>query len=196
MFNVQLFKGSSIVDIMNNRFIWLDLEMTGLDVEKHVIVEIASVITDDKFKILAEGPNLVIHQPIQRLAQTSTVARRMHEKSGLWEQIPSSTISLEEAGAQTLAFFKKYVAPNSSPMCGNTISQDRRFLAKYLPEVEAFFHYRHLDVSSFKIVYNTLYPHAKDFFYNKKNNHRAREDVLESIAELKFYLEHMCVGSR
>ena len=181
---------------MNNRFIWLDLEMTGLDVDKHAIVEIATVVTDDKFKVIAEGPNLVIHQPTHVLAQTTPIAKKMHEKSGLWEAIKTSEVSLEEAGAETLAFLKKYVAPNSSPMCGNTISQDRRFLAKYLPELEAFFHYRHLDVSSFKIVYNAMYPHAKDFYYTKSGNHRAKEDTLESIAELKFYLEHMCVASQ
>lgn len=184
-----------IICMTSKKFIWLDLEMTGLDPEIHHIVEIASIITDDKFKIIAEGPNLVINQPEAILARTSPIARKMHEKSGLWEKIKTSTVKLEEACEQTLAFFKEHVRENESPMCGNTISQDRRFLHKYMPELESFFHYRHLDVSSFKILYTTLYPHADSFSYSKKNAHRAKDDIIESIHELNFYIQYMFVPS-
>lgn len=179
----------------DKKFIWIDLEMTGLDPDKHHIVEIASIITDDKFKVIEEGPNLVINQPNSILQNCDSIAKKMHQKSGLWDEIPKSNISLEEASNKTLAFFKKHLKSNVSPMCGNTISQDRRFLLKYMPELEAFFHYRHLDVSSFKIIYDTLYPHAESFSYEKMNNHRARDDIYESVAELNFYMKYMLIPS-
>ncbi|MEE2769589.1 MAG: oligoribonuclease [Pseudomonadota bacterium] len=175
----------------DKKFIWLDLEMTGLDPERHHIVEIASIITDSDFKVIEEGPNLVVSQPMSVLESCDPIARKMHEKSGLWQEIQASNITTEEAALKTLAFFKKHLHPNESPMCGNTISQDRRFLLKYMPEVEAFFHYRHLDVSSFKILYDTLYPHAESFSYGKMNNHRAKDDIYESVAELDFYKKYM-----
>lgn len=177
----------------DKKFIWLDLEMTGLDPEQHHIVEIASLITDESFRVIEEGPNLVIYQPESVLANCDSVARKMHEKSGLWEEIPNSKVSLDEAAERTLAFFKKHLKSNDSPMCGNTISQDRRFLLKYMPKVESFFHYRHLDVSSFKILYDTLYPHSESFAYEKKNNHRAKDDIYESVAELDFYKKYMLI---
>lgn len=182
-----------IISMKDKKFIWLDLEMTGLNPEEHHIVEIASIITDAQFKVIEEGPNLVIHQPDEVLAGCDHVAKKMHQKSGLWEEIPQSKVSLEEASERTLAFFKKHLKAKDSPMCGNTISQDRRFLLKYMPEVEAFFHYRHLDVSSFKIIYDTLYPHSESFAYEKKNNHRAKDDIYESVAELNFYMNYMLI---
>ena len=177
----------------DKKFIWLDLEMTGLDPDVHQIVEIASLVTDETFKVIEEGPSIVIKQSKEVLIQCDPIAKKMHEKSGLWDEISKSKVSLDEAANKTLTFFKKHTYENNSPMCGNTISQDRRFLLKYMPDVESFFHYRHLDVSSFKIMYDTLYPHADSFSYEKKNAHRAKDDILESVAELKFYIKYMMI---
>ena len=145
-------------------FIWCDLEMTGLDPEIHHPVEIATLITNSKFEIIAEGPDLIIHQPSDILSQSSPVAKSMHETSGLWDKITSSSISIEDAESKTLEFLYQYASPGKSPMCGNTISQDRRFLIKYMPKLAEFFHYRHLDVTSFKIVYETLNIDKKTSF--------------------------------
>ncbi len=170
-----------------SNFIWLDLEMTGLCPEQHVIVEIASIITDHNFNIIAEGPSRIIHQSETILQNTSPVAKQMHIESGLWDQIPKSQFSIEDAEKETLEFIKQYVKPGVSPMCGNTISQDRRFLKKFMPTLESFFHYRHLDISSFKIIYETKSNHS----FSKKTRHRALDDIKESIDELKFYMKHL-----
>ncbi|MAJ82274.1 MAG: oligoribonuclease [Legionellales bacterium] len=171
-------------------FIWCDLEMTGLDPDIHYPVEIATLITNSRFEIIAEGPDLIIHQPSNVLKKSSPVAKTMHETSGLWDKITSSSISIEEAEIKTLEFLRKHASPGISPMCGNTISQDRRFLIKYMPKLAEFFHYRHLDVTSLKIVYETL-EKDKNITFSKKNTHRAMDDIKESVAELNFYLKHM-----
>ena len=130
---------------------WMDLEMTGLDPARHVIVEIATIITDDELEIVAEGPDLVIHQPPEALAAMEEVVRDMHTRSGLLEAIETSTITLAEAGAQTLAFLKEHIpTPRSVPLCGNSIGTDRRFLAVHLNDVEEYLHYRSVDVSTIK----------------------------------------------
>ena len=130
---------------------WMDLEMTGLEPDRHVIVEIATLVTDDDLNIVAEGPDLVVHQPDEALAEMNEVVIEMHTKSGLIEAIKGSTVSLEQAGAETLAFLKEHIPTERSvPLCGNSIGTDRRFLAQYLPEIEDYLHYRSVDVSTIK----------------------------------------------
>ena len=166
----------------------MDLEMTGLDPNDHVIVEIATIITDDELAIVAEGPDLVIHQPEEELAKMSSVVVRMHERSGLTDAIRSSTISLEEAGAQTLAFLKEHIPePGSVPLCGNSIGTDRRFLARWLPDIEGFLHYRSVDVSTLKELARRWYPDALAQVPSKQGAHRALDDIRESIDELRTY---------
>ena len=130
--------------------IWIDLEMTGLDPQSDVIIEIATIVTDANLNIIAEGPNLAIHQPDEILNKMDDWNTKHHSQSGLTARVKQSTITVEEAQKQTLDFLKQYVNAKASPMCGNTVCQDRRFLAKWMPELEAYFHYRHLDVSTVK----------------------------------------------
>lgn len=167
---------------------WMDLEMTGLDPGQDVIVEIATLATDDDLEIVAEGPDLVIHQPDEALDAMNEVVREMHAKSGLTEQIRSSTISLEEAGEATLAFIREHVPePRSVPLCGNSIGTDRRFLAQWLPEIEEYLHYRSVDVSSVKELAKRWYPEAAEAAPNKGGSHRALDDIRESVAELRHF---------
>jgi len=172
--------------------IWMDLEMTGLDPEHHVIVEIASLATDDDLEIVAEGPDLVVHQPPEALAAMEEVVTEMHTKSGLLPEIEASTISLEEAGSQTLAFIKEH-APEARtvPLCGNSIGTDRRFLARFLPEIEDHLHYRSVDVSSVKELVRRWYPEVLTNAPEKAQGHRALDDVRESVAELRYYREQV-----
>jgi oligoribonuclease len=166
----------------------MDLEMTGLDPSTDVIVEIATLITDDDLELVAEGPDLVIHQPDEVLAAMSDVVLEMHTKSGLLEQIKASTMTLPEAGAQTLAFLRSHIGePRSVPLCGNSIGTDRRFLAAYLPEIEEFLHYRSVDVSSVKELLKRWNPALLDAAPEKAQGHRALDDIRESLAELRFY---------
>jgi oligoribonuclease len=170
--------------------VWMDLEMTGLDPARDRIVEIATLVTDDDLEILAEGPDLVIHQPPEALAVMEPVVVEMHTKSGLLEAIAASTVSLEEAGAQTLAFLRQWVPePRTVPLCGNSIGMDRRFLAAYLPDIEAWLHYRSVDVSSVKELVRRWYPGLKA--PQKPGAHRALDDIRESVRELRFYREHV-----
>ncbi len=167
---------------------WMDLEMTGLDPSEHVIVEIATLITDDELNIVAEGPDLVIHATDDDLAKMDAVVVKMHEHSGLTEQIRSSTISLADAGAQTLAFLQEHIGEaRSVPLCGNSIGTDRRFLAAWLPEIEEFLHYRSVDVSSIKELARRWYPEALAQIPSKQGSHRALDDIRESIEELRQY---------
>ena len=162
--------------------------MTGLDPDDNVIVEIATIVTDDDLNIVAEGPDLVIHQPENELAKMRSVVVRMHERSGLTEEIRTSTISLEDAGAQTLAFLKAHIPePGSVPLCGNSIGTDRRFLARWLPDIEGFLHYRSVDVSTLKELARRWYPEALEQIPSKEGTHRALDDIRESIAELRIY---------
>ncbi len=169
---------------------WMDLEMTGLEPDRHVIVEIATLVTDDDLNIVAEGPDLVIHQPDEALAEMNEVVIEMHTKSGLIEAIKASTVTLEQAGADTLAFLKEHI-PNerSVPLCGNSIGTDRRFLARYLPEIEDYLHYRSVDVSTIKELAKRWNPKILSGSPGKKEAHRALDDILESVAELRFYRE-------
>jgi oligoribonuclease len=170
----------------------MDLEMTGLDPTSNVIVEIATLVTDDQLEIVAEGPDLVVHQPAQALAAMADVVREMHTRSGLLPAIEASTTSLADAGAATLDFIRKHVpAPRSVPLCGNSIGTDRRFLAAYLPEIENYLHYRSVDVSTLKELALRWAPAVVDAAPKKATTHRALDDIRESVAELRWYREHL-----
>src|SRR6476620_7240352 len=173
---------------------WMDLEMTGLDPGKDVIVEIATLVTDDELNIVAEGPDLVVHQPESALAIMEPVVVEMHTKSGLLDAIRASATTLEEAGARTLAFIKEHAPePATVPLCGNSIGTDRRFLAAYLPEIEHWLHYRSVDVSSVKELVRRWYPSIRAERPKKLGAHRALDDIRESVAELRFYRERVFV---
>jgi oligoribonuclease len=170
----------------------MDLEMTGLDPATCVIVEIATIVTDDDLNVVAEGPDLVIHQPDEALAVMDPVVVGMHTSSGLLEQIKASTITLEAAGAATLAFIREHVPdPRTIPLCGNSIGTDRRFLAIYLPEIEEHLHYRSVDVSTIKELTRRWYPGAIEAVPRKATAHRALDDIRESIDELRWYRDHV-----
>jgi oligoribonuclease len=167
---------------------WIDLEMTGLETSRHVIVEIATVITDDDLQTIAEGPDIVVHATPEELEGMDGVVRSMHTRSGLLAAIEASPVSLAEAGEQTLAFLRAHIdEPRSVPLCGNSIGTDRRFLAAQLPDVENFLHYRSIDVSSVKELCRRWYPDVLADAPSKKEAHRALEDIRESIAELVYY---------
>ncbi len=169
--------------------IWLDLEMTGLDPDNDLIIEIATVITDKYLNILATGPVMAVHQSDAVLAAMDDWNQEHHGKSGLIERVKASIISDSDAMLQTLDFLKQWVPAGKSPMCGNTIGQDRRFLYRYMRPLEEFFHYRNLDVSTLKELAMRWAPEILETFH-KKESHQALEDVLESIDELKHYREH------
>ena len=179
---------------MNSMLVWMDLEMTGLDHTSDVIVEIATLITDDDLNIVAEGPDLVVHADDDALAGMDPVVVAMHTKSGLLELIKASTISLAEAGEQTLAFIREHVPEERSvPLCGNSIGTDRRFLAAYLPEIEEYLHYRSIDVSSVKELVKRWYPELDANRPKGHGSHRALDDIRESVRELVYYREHVFV---
>ncbi len=166
--------------------------MTGLDPARHVIVEIATLVTDDELEIVAEGPDLVVHQPAAVLAGMDDVVRTMHSSSGLLTAIEASEVSLEQAGKLTLEFIQQHVAePRTVPLCGNSIGTDRRFLATHLPAIEEHLHYRSVDVSTIKELARRWYPGSLDLVPRKATAHRALDDIRESIAELRWYREHL-----
>ena len=166
--------------------------MTGLDPARHVIVEIATLITDDELSIVAEGPDLVISVGPDALAEMDKVVRTMHRKSGLTAAIEASTVSLEDAGAATMAFLREHVPEaRSVPLCGNSIGTDRRFLAAHLPEIEEYLHYRSVDVSTVKELARRWYPDVVAAAPSMAGGHRALDDIRESVAELKYYREHV-----
>ena len=169
---------------------WMDLEMTGLDHTADVIVEIATIVTDDDLNVVAEGPDIVVHQDDEVLARMDPFVVDMHTRSGLLDQIRASTSTLEEAGQLTLAFIKEHVPePRTVPLCGNSIGTDRRFLAAYLPDIEEYLHYRSVDVSSIKELVRRWYPDVLAQRGWKAGTHRALDDIRESLAELRLYRE-------
>ncbi|HSX21101.1 MAG TPA: oligoribonuclease [Gammaproteobacteria bacterium] len=173
-----------------SNLIWLDLEMTGLNPQKDRIIEIATVVTDHDLNILAHGPELAINQPVELLKDMDEWNTSHHTSSGLLDKVMHSIVTEQEAELRTLEFLMKYVEPGFSPMCGNSIYQDRRFLNIYMPKLEAFFHYRNLDVSSLKILAKSWAPDVYAQL-TKESNHRALDDVIGSIDELKFYRQNI-----
>jgi oligoribonuclease len=174
-------------DIAN--LIWIDLEMTGLNPDTDLIIEIATVITDKDLNMLAQGPVIAVHQSDAALAAMDEWNQTHHGQSGLIERVKASTINAAEAERLTIEFLKDWVPANTSPICGNSIGQDRRFLYRYMPQLEAYFHYRNIDVSTLKELAARWAPAVKDGF-NKESTHQALDDILESIEELQYYREH------
>jgi oligoribonuclease len=169
-----------------NNLIWIDLEMTGLEPQQDQIIEIATVVTDANLAILAQGPVIAIHQPDEIMNSMDEWNTSHHRDSGLTDRVRSSNSSMSDAERETLEFLRQYVIPGKSPMCGNSICQDRRFMARLMPELEAFFHYRNLDVSTLKELARLWKPELVGGFV-KKGAHLALDDILESIDELKYY---------
>jgi oligoribonuclease len=182
--------GGNNMAIEDGRLIWIDLEMTGLDTVNDSIIEIATIVTDANLEVLAEGPMLAIHQSDEVLAGMDEWNTRQHKKSGLVARVRDSDLSAAQAEAETLEFLAEWVKPGSSPMCGNSICQDRRFMAREMPQLEEFFHYRNLDVSTLKILAGLWAPAAAAGF-SKDSSHLALDDIRDSIAELRHYREHL-----
>jgi oligoribonuclease len=173
----------------SQHLIWIDLEMTGLNPDSDLIIEIATVVTDKDLNILAQGPVLAIHQSDAALAAMDDWNQQHHGQSGLIDRVKASTIDEAEAERLTISFLKQWVPENTSPICGNSIGQDRRFLYRYMPKLEAYFHYRNIDVSTLKELAARWAPEVKDGF-NKESTHQALDDIMESIEELRYYREH------
>lgn len=172
-----------------DRLVWIDLEMTGLDPEQERIIEIATIVTDSSLQTIAEGPVIAVKQPGSLLDAMDEWCTRTHGENGLTQRVRESKISEAVAEQQTLAFLKQHLEPGQSPLCGNSVGQDRRFLVKYMPELEAFFHYRNLDVSTVKELARRWRPDVLQGV-SKKGTHRALDDIRDSIAELQHYHEH------
>jgi len=173
----------------SNALIWIDLEMTGLNPESDLIIEIATIVTNSNLEVVAEGPVLAVHQADSVLNSMDEWNTRTHGASGLTQRVRESTLTEAEVERQTLEFIQQHVPRNKSPLCGNSICQDRRFLARHMPGLESYLHYRNLDVSTLKELVRRWRPSIGDGF-EKKNTHRALDDIRESIAELRYYREH------
>jgi len=187
----QANESASITPLRPNEFnlVWVDMEMTGLDPDKERIIEVAVVVTDSELNIIGEGPVFAIHQPDEVLDAMDAWNKGTHGRSGLIERVKASTVTESDAEAALIEFLKKYVPAGKSPMCGNTICQDRRFMARGMPKLEAFFHYRNLDVSTLKELCKRWKPELAAGF-KKHQKHTALADILESIEELRYYREH------
>lgn len=172
-----------------HRLIWIDLEMTGLDPEHDRILELAVIVTDANLSILAEGPVFALHQPEARLAQMDAWNTHQHNQSGLVTRVRNSLFNEAQVEEQTLAFLSTWLEPGLSPMCGNSICQDRRFLCKYMPKLAAFFHYRNLDVSTLKELARRWHPELLKGL-TKQSKHLALDDIKDSIDELRYYRQH------
>jgi len=165
--------------------VWMDLEMTGLDPEQDVIIEMATIITDGQLNIIAEGPNLIIHQTDKVMNNMNDWCKKYHGESGLTQRVKDSDISLQQAEQLTLDFIRRHVGEGDSPLCGNSIHQDRRFLVQYMPRLESWLHYRNVDVSTIKEMVRRWYPTFPS--WKKQGAHLALDDIQESIDELKYY---------
>lgn len=179
------------MDEKANRLVWMDLEMTGLDPEVDTILEIATIITDKELNIVAEGPNIVVHQSESVLESMNDWCKVHHGKSGLTERVRKSEVSLEQAEQMTLDFIRAHVPERVSPLCGNSIHQDRRFLVRYMPSLESYMHYRNIDVSTIKELASRWYPQVSQ--PAKRGEHLALADIRESIDELKYYREKLFI---
>ncbi len=172
-----------------SNLVWIDLEMTGLSPQHDRIIEIATIITDIHLNIVAEGPEIVVHQSDERLAAMDDWNKKTHGDSGLIDKVRESTIDEQEAERRTLAFVRRFATKNRSPLCGNAICQDRRFLDRYMSSLSGYLHYRHLDVSTIKELAKRWRPDLAEG-YHKKSSHRAKDDILESIKELRRYRDN------
>jgi len=172
-----------------NALVWIDLEMTGLYPERDRIIEIATIITDSVLNVLAEGPVIAVHQSDKLLDEMDAWNTRTHGETGLIDRVKASTVSEAQAEQQTLEFIQQYVPKNSSPLCGNSVCQDRRFMYQYMPSLESWLHYRNLDVTSLKELAKRWAPEVYNG-YSKQNTHRALDDIRESIDELRHYRAH------
>lgn len=172
-----------------DNLVWMDLEMTGLEPEQDVIIEIATIVTDGDLNVIAEGPVIAVHQPDVLLDAMDEWNTRTHGNSGLTQRVKDSTQDARAAEVATIAFLKEHVKEGASPLCGNSIHQDRRFLVKYMPELERYFHYRNIDVSTLKELARRWKPEAVSSF-EKKGAHQALDDIRESIAEMQHYRKH------
>jgi len=173
----------------SQNLIWIDLEMTGLNPDSDLIIEIATVVTDKDLNILAQGPVIAVHQSDDALAAMDDWNQKHHGQSGLIDRVKTSTINDAAAEQLTIEFLKHWVPENTSPICGNSIGQDRRFLYRYMPKLEAYFHYRNIDVSTLKELAARWAPLVKDGF-KKESSHQALDDIIESIEELRYYRDH------
>ena len=179
---------------MAKELVWLDLEMTGLDPKRHRIIEIATIITDSELNIIAKGPDLVINASDDELNKMNAYVRDMHTKSGLIDEVRKSSLTIRDAEIETLEFINEHIkAKNKPPVCGNSIGTDRRFLDAQMNDLENRFHYRVVDVSSIKELANRWYPDVDRNIPSKAENHRALEDIIESIEELKYYREKLFI---
>ncbi|XP_024117544.1 oligoribonuclease, mitochondrial [Oryzias melastigma] len=176
---------------MSQRMVWVDLEMTGLDIEKDQIIEMACIITDSDLNILAEGPNLIINQPDQLLDEMSDWCKEHHGKSGLTQAVRESKISLQQAEYEFLSFIRQHTPPGQCPIAGNSVHADKKFLEKYMPQLMHHFHYRIIDVSTIKELCRRWFPEEYKLVPYKKASHRALDDIQESIKELKFYRDNI-----
>ncbi len=177
-------------DVRSDRLIWIDLEMTGLDTTGDSIIEIATVVTDSELRVLAEGPEFAIGHPLASLEAMDEWNRSQHRRSGLWQRVLDSQVGLGQAEAETVAFLSQWVPPGVSPMCGNSICQDRRFLHRLMPRLEKYFHYRNLDVSTLKELARRWAPAVLEGVH-KQSTHTALSDVHDSIEELRHYRRHL-----
>ena len=173
-----------------DNLVWLDLEMTGLNPDQDRVLEIATIVTNSNLDILAEGPVFAIHQPDEILATMDSWNTSHHNSYGLVERVQNSNISVAEAEIKTLTFLEQYVPAGKSPLCGNSICQDRRFLYRYMPKLNQFFHYRHLDVSTLKIIAQRWAPQITAGLV-KESKHLALQDIRDSIEEMRYYREHL-----
>lgn len=180
----------AIMTVSAQNLVWIDMEMTGLDPEENVVLEIATIVTDKDLNVLAEGPVIAIHQSDEELAKMDDWNVNTHTKSGLVARVKASQHDEAKAVAETLEFIRQWVPERTSPLCGNSIGQDRRFMVKHMAELEAFFHYRNVDVSTIKELVRRWQPELLDQF-KKSGTHQALDDIRESIAELQFYRSHV-----
>lgn len=174
-----------------DNLVWIDLEMTGLDTQNDQIIEIATIVTDSQLNLVAEGPSLAIHQSDETLTGMDEWNSRQHYRSGLVDRVRNSTLSESDAEQRTLMFIAQHVPIRTSPMCGNSVCQDRRFMARWMPELEAFFHYRNLDVSTVKELASRWYPRLPKF--EKSSSHLAMADIRASIEELRYYRQRLMI---
>ena len=178
---------------IGKQFVWIDLEMTGLEAEYDVILEIATIITDNNLNIIEQGPEFIIHQPDEILDSMIEIVKNLHAKSGLTEKCRTSTITLEHAQQKTLEFIAKHCKKNTAFLAGNSVWQDLMFLKKYMPAIPNYLHYRIIDVSSVKMLVRSWYPHDERKNFKKPQAHRAMSDIQESIDELKWYKKNFFI---